>query len=1058
MKIHFKTLAYQKSAVDAVVNCFKGQLRSTGVEYTLDKGRVVLPANLSIEDTDDDTHTGFKNAPIGDLDKVLENIRLVQAQGGLEQSSKLITDDIDKGKNRNLTTSPLNLDIEMETGTGKTYCYIRTMFELNKQYGWSKFIVVVPSIAIREGVHKSFNMMQDHFVQEYGKKAHFFIYDSNSLHLLDSFSSSSNISVMIINVQAFNAFQEDAKNNAARRIYMALDEFQSRRPIDVISSNRPILIIDEPQKIQAEKTLSALANFKPLFILRYSATHKRQYNLIHRLDALDAYNQKLVKKISVKGIEVHHLPGNHSYLYLQDIIVSKSLPVARLELEIKTSSGTYQRQIRKVGKGDNLFELSGEADQYRDRYIVSDIDALSNTISFTNGVQISVGQSVGNKDVKTTRTLQIREAIRSHLEKEKILFHQGIKVLSLFFIDEVAKYRQYDANGQAQDGEYADIFKREYQRVLQEEYLDLNIENDPYQDYLKNIDVDKTHNGYFSIDKKSHRLIDPSLGKARSEEASISTDVDAYDLILKDKERLLSFEEPTRFIFSHSALREGWDNPNVFVICTLKHSDNTISRRQEVGRGLRLAVNKSGERIDANFFRGAIDEVHRINTLTVITDESYTEFTKNLQSEIAENLKNRPTQASVDYFKDRILTQPNGERFVLNDVAANRINKYLVRNDYVDDNDYILDTYTEARKTDSLAPLPEELQPYSESIFKLIDSIHNPSILAEIIENANAKRANKINPDNINRKEFQALWNRINKKAIYQIKLNSEQLINDAVREIEAEASRRDVFVPELTYTIRQGEQTAHIKASELRQGNTFEESASERIKAKISSYSTITYDLIGEIAEGTQLTRRTIATILTRINKVIFNQFKNNPEAFIREMIRLINQQQVAQLLQDLEYSLTQQEYTSNEIFMDNEVPTSALSANHHVWDFVPTDSTIERNFAEALDKAKEVVVYAKLPPRFVIPTPFGNYNPDWAIACDEDKVKNIYFIAETKGSSEPDALRTSEYNKIQSAKRFFDKINETHHDKEVKYGVIANFAELIDILNAKTDTFHAA
>ena len=636
MEIRFKTLDYQKDSVQAIVDCFKGQPRSEGHRYMIDQGAAKAKKATAQVDMLEETldlqggkakkviaDVGFENAYIYDLQAVLKNIQEVQAASGLQRSSQLITDD--NGKGKNLTKSQLNLDIEMETGTGKTYCYIRTMFELHKQYGWSKFIVVVPSIAIREGVYKSLNMMADHFQEQYGKKARFFIYDSKALHHLESFSSNGGINVMVINVQAFNATGKDN-----RRIYDELDEFQSRRPIDVISRNRPILILDEPQKMGADKTLESLSNFNPLFILRYSATHKRNYNLVYRLDALDAYNQKLVKKITVKGVEVQGLTGTHGYLYLQDIIVSKSAPEARLELEVAVQNG-FKRVIRKVKMGDNLYNISEQAEQYRDRYVITDIKVTDNSVHFENGKILHAGEAFGHVDEKIMRTIQIRETIRAHIQKERQLYNQGIKVLSLFFIDEVAKYRQYDEDNNPVDGEYVQIFKEQYQQVLNE-IEDLNLENDPYFDYLKAIEVDRTHNGYFSIDKKSKRLANPAIDK-KAEEAQVSNDTDAYDLILKDKERLLSFEEPTRFIFSHSALREGWDNPNVFVICTLKHSDNVISRRQEVGRGMRLAVNKFGERMDANHFQGALGEIHKLNNLTVVTNESYKDFVSNLQSE-----------------------------------------------------------------------------------------------------------------------------------------------------------------------------------------------------------------------------------------------------------------------------------------------------------------------------------------------------------------------------------------------------------------------------------------
>ncbi len=709
MHIRFKTLGYQKDSVQAVVDCFKGQLRSEGHRYMIDQGTAKAKKTIAQGDMLAETldlhagqapkvvaEIGFGNAEIFDLKAVLKNIQDVQAASGLQRSSQLQTDD--NGKGKNLTKSPLNLDIEMETGTGKTYCYIRSMFELHKQYGWSKFIIVVPSIAIREGVHKSLEMMADHFQQEYKKKARFFIYDSKALHHLESFSSNGGINVMVINVQAFNATGKDN-----RRIYEELDEFQSRRPIDVISRNRPILILDEPQKMGADKTLESLANFNPLFILRYSATHKRNYNLIYRLDALDAYNQKLVKKITVKGVEVQGLTGTHGYLYLQDILVSKSAPVARLQIELETKTG-FKRDIRKVSKGDNLYDISNKAEQYNDRYVVADIDARDNSVTFVNGIKIHVGQAVGHVDEKVMRTIQIRETIRAHIQKERQLFSQGIKVLSLFFIDEVAKYRQYDEANNAVDGEYIEIFKEQYKQVLSE-VLELNLDNDPYLDYLNAIDVNRTHNGYFSIDKKSKRLANPSIDK-KAEEAQVSNDTDAYDLILKDKERLLSFEEPTRFIFSHSALREGWDNPNVFVICTLKHSDNVISRRQEVGRGMRLAVNKNGDRMDANHFQGALGEIHKLNNLTVVTNESYKDFVSNLQSEILNTIANRPTQATPEYFKGKLFKLSDGSTVEVTELMAKQINKHLSKHDYIDDNDQLTPKYHEAKDQGALAELP----------------------------------------------------------------------------------------------------------------------------------------------------------------------------------------------------------------------------------------------------------------------------------------------------------------------------------------------------------------
>ena len=988
---------------------------------------------------------GFENAKIFNLDAVLKNIQNVQMANILEPSPSLVTDD---SKGKNLTNSPLNLNIEMETGTGKTYCYIRTMFELNKQYGWSKFIIVVPSVAIREGVHKSLDMMANHFQEQYGKKARFFIYDSKALHHLESFSSNAGINVMIINVQAFNATGKDN-----RRIYDELDEFQSRRPIDVISRNRPILILDEPQKMGAEKTLQSLANFNPLFILRYSATHKRDYNLVYRLDALDAYNQKLVKKITVKGIEVQGLTGTHGYLYLQDILVSKSAPVARLELEIQTKTG-FKREVRKVSKGNDLFVISHEAEQYNDRYVISDIDARDNSVTFVNGIKIRVGEAVGHIDEQVMRTIQIRETIRAHIQKERQLYHQGIKVLSLFFIDEVAKYRQYDEDNNSVDGEYTKIFKEQYQYVLNE-VLDLNLENDPYQEYLKSIDVDKTHNGYFSIDKKSKKLTDPALKKVKDEELGVSVqqadDIDAYDLILKDKERLLSFEEPTRFIFSHSALREGWDNPNVFVICTLKHSDNTISRRQEVGRGLRLAVNKNGERMDANYF-GAIGEVHRLNNLTVVTNESYKDFVANLQTEIVKTLASRPTQATPEYFEHKVLTLADGSKLEITKVMAKQIHKYLTKNDYIDDNDHIAPKYHQDKANGELVALPEELQKYTSQITKLIDSIFDSKATDGMTEDANKRLTNHINQKNLERKEFQDLWKKINRKAIYQIQIDSNKLITDSISCVERTAvERSNKFVETLSYKLAESSMKDEVSFDELKSKDAFGKMTSKTENSTLSIHSQVQYDLVGNIAEDTNLTRKTVAQILKGINASVFAQFKLNPEAFIRELSRIINEQQASMVIQGLKYNPLKEGYPENDIFVSNEnIPLKSFKADRHVWDYVVTDSDNERKFVEELDGADEVIVYAKLPDRFQIPTPFGNYNPDWAIAFDKDKVRQVYFVAETKGSMSDADLRDKEKRKIDSAKKFFATLNEENQSlgDAVKYAVIDSFSSLMSLV----------
>lgn len=1006
MKLKFKHQAFQSQAVQAVIDCFKGQPPGQGIRYRLDPG--VQKQRLFEQ-------SGFRNSEIVlNEAQILENIQNVQKRQNLPISSSLFQDPI----------SPINLDIEMETGTGKTYCYIKTFFEMNKLFGWNKFIIVVPSIAIREGVYKSFEITAEHFLEDYGKKIKFFIYNSKQLHNLESFSSDTGIYVMIINVQAFNARGKDAL-----RIYQELDDFQSRRPIDVIKMNHPILILDEPQKMEGNKTLNSLKEFHPMMILRYSATHRTIHNKIHRLDALDAYNQKLVKKIAVRGITVKGLSGTNAYLYLESIEVSKQSPVARIEMELKQNSGAIVRKTRRLGKGANLYDLSGALDEYKG-FIITEINAITDTISFTNGVELTAGEAVGNINETAIRRIQIREAIKAHFEKEQVLFQKGIKVLTLFFIDEVAKYRVYTEAGE-ESGLYGKIFEEEYIDALNSfGFLD----KPEYRKHLESIPIEKTHNGYFSIDKKTKHLIDPKTQRRTME----TDDVNAYDLILKDKERLLSFEEPTRFIFSHSALREGWDNPNVFVICTLKHSTSIISRRQEVGRGLRISVDKFGERQDDPL------TVHQTNVLTVVASESYKDFVSGLQKDISESLSERPRFANVEYFTGKIILTDNGP-VEIKELMAKHIHRYLIKNEYVDDNDNMTDAYYEALDKGELTPLSDDLQPHKKQILQLIESVYSDAKFPTI-EN---ERKSKINPlnDNFYKKEFKELWDRINKKAVYTVHFNSDELVAKCVDTLD-----RYLRVAPLRYTVHRGEQKSVIEYDQVKEGQSFEMIESSVEYNKKSVHSNVPYDLVGKITEDTQLKRQTISNILMNIEKAVFSQFKTNPENFISESIRLINEQKATMIIERLAYNPTNEIY-GVDIFTNNQAKQDFSRAGEplkrHVYDYAITDSKKEREFVEELDVSEEVIVYAKLPKGFFIPTPVGNYNPDWAIAFKEGKVKHIYFVAETKGSLSSMELREIEQTKIECARRFFkDVLNQKDKKYPVKYDVIDSYDKLMEIV----------
>lgn len=1019
MKLKFKKQAYQTLAVKAVVDCFKGQPKTIAIGYRMDPGTAKADKAGYVE-PDMFSTSGFKNSDIAiNPSQILENIQSIQRLQNLPISSALVETKV----------SPLNLDVEMETGTGKTYCYIKTIFEMNMLYGWSKFIIVVPSIAIREGVFKSLEITAEHFLDSYKKKVKFFIYNSKQLHNLESFSSDAGINLMVINVQAFNARGKDN-----RRIYEELDEFQSRRPIDVIKANRPILILDEPQKMEGKKTLDSLKEFNPLMVLRYSATHKTCHNKVHRLDALDAYNQKLVKKIAVRGISVKGLSGTNAYLYLESIEVSKESPLARIEVEVKQNSG-IKRITRKLKKGDNLFDLSNGLDQYKG-LVISDINAITDTVNFTNGVELKAGEATGDVNETTLRRIQIREAIRAHFEKEQLLFDQDIKVLTLFFIDEVAKYRIYTDAGK-EGGEYAKIFEEEYNNCLNDLLKDLGLfDKQEYRKYLNKIDVANTHKGYFSIDKRSKRLVDPVMNKTEMENGE-ANDVDAYDLILKDKEQLLSFEEPTRFIFSHSALREGWDNPNVFVICTLKHSSNIISRRQEVGRGLRIAVNKMGDRQDDPA------TVHQTNVLTVVANESYKDFVTALQRDIRDSLSERPRIADIAYFTGKTILTDSGAVEITPQMAK-QIYKYLLKNDYTDENDNIAQVYHEAVKNNNLALLPDELKPYKEKIFQLIDSVYSDAHLPQI-ENDRGAKTNPLNA-NFDKKEFKELWNRINKKAAYSVHFDSCELVSKCVKALDLE-----LRVKLLQYTINKGEQKDLITHEQIKTGDGFEVRETTTESNPNSIHSAVKYDLVGKVAESVQLTRKTVSEILRKLQNPVFAQFRTNPENFISEAIRLINEQKATVIIEHLTYD-TISETHDIDIFTNAQSKQNFSNAGdplkRHIYDYAITDSKIERTFVKNLDTSTEVVVYAKLPKGFFIPTPVGNYNPDWAISFKEGKVKHVYFVAETKGSMSSMELREIEKTKIECARKFFEEINQKINPKNVKYDVVNSYGRLMEVV----------
>ena len=1022
MKLKFKKQRYQEDASLSVVKCFEGQPKKIRQDLIGRREKKIDITNWNDSTVEDIISFGNSKILITN-DELRKNIRSVQKHNNLDYTDK---------------EGFQNYSIEMETGTGKTYTYIKTMYELNKAYGWSKFIVIVPSIAIREGVLKSFQITEEHFQELYKKKIRYFVYNSNNssnIANINNFAEDNSIQVMIMNYQAFNT-----KSKANRRIYEELDELQSRKPIDVLKATNPILIIDEPQKMG--KTEDLLKEFNPLFILRYSATHKEKfkYNMIYRLDAVDAYNQKLVKKINVKGIELLHNKSESTYLYLDRVEISKSDPVAYIEIETKSSTGV-SKKTKKIKKNDRLFDLSGGLEEYKG-YVVSEINAQNSSydvVKFSNGVEITTGQIVGDAEEDYMARIQIRETIKSHFEKEREYFKKGIKVLSLFFIDEVAKYKIYDENKKAHNGEYAKIFEEEYNNIFNEYY---NFIDEDYKKYLDSLNGKKVHSGYFSIDKKASKGLSEEEqifidSKIDDKTDGTSSDEDAYDLIMKDKERLLSLDEPVRFIFSHSALREGWDNPNIFQICTLKKSSSEISKRQEIGRGLRICVNNNGDRMDFNELE---DDFFNINNLTVIASESYDSFARALQNEISENLSRKSyDKFEQKIFIDRELTNKEGKSLPIDETIVNKIYRDFMKNDYIDENDNITHKLKEDIANNSVC-IPEIMKDFAEEYSKLITSLFTETKIE--IGNANKNNINnlKLN-DNFYKKEFQELWNKINIKSIYEVDFDANELIEKSIK-----ALNEKLTISRMRIRITEGEQRNTISVSQLKNEDSM---VVEKIRNEVyDDFVPVNtkYDLIGSISNDTGLTRHTIIKILKNIRADVFEQFKYNPEEFIRKASSLINDEKATTIINGITYNKVDDKY-SNEIFTENNLSgklgINALEVKKNIYDYVITDSQVEMEFAKKLEQG-EVTIYAKLPTGFKITTPFGNYNPDWAIVFDNKDIKYIYFIAETKGSMQSAQLKGAEKGKIECAKKHFESISNS----SVKYGVVDSYEHLIDLV----------
>jgi type III restriction enzyme len=963
MKLKFQSdLAYQHQAISSIVDIFEGQ--------------PVSPSNFTVSYSEE---SGLLQSALGvgnnitlTKDEILSNVQKIQMKNGLVRSQVL---------------DGMNFTVEMETGTGKTYVYLRTVYELNRKYGFSKFVVVVPSVAIREGVNKSLDIMADHFRTLYDNKPiEYFVYDSQDLNRVRNFAAATAIQVMIINIDAFRkSFTDPEKEDKANVIHRPQDKLNGYRPIDFIQQTNPIVIIDEPQSVDTtDKAKEAIASLNPLCTLRYSATHVDKYNMLYRLDAVDAYEQKLVKKIEVISIRSEE-SFNKPYIKLVEVGERK----AKIEIDIEDRNGKVSRKTKLVKMGDDLYDHSGERSVYRN-YIIEDINWGSGSECIeVSGHLLRLGEAIGDINEDEIKRYQIRKTIEEHLDKELLYTQYGIKVLSLFFIDKVANYRDYDKDGNPVRGKYSIMFEEEYRKLMsKQKYQTLfNVTNKVY-------DIDEIHNGYFAQDKK---------GKIKDTKGNTDADKDVYSLIMKDKEKLLSLSEPLKFIFSHSALREGWDNPNVFQICTLKDSGGTyVSRRQEIGRGLRLAVNQSGERISD----------YNLNTLTVMANESYQEFVEGLQTEIEKDTNIKFGVIEKHTFAKLIKQNEEEEHISFGYDLSEKLYADLKNSQYIDAKGKVTTVLKEAIENYSVQ-LREEFDEWKPQIIHELKRL----ITRLPIKDGTKKQQVKLNKAVLYSEDFKLLWDKIKYKTVYSVEFDSVELIRKCVNEIKRMNQIKKI----------------QLTASKARVNIEREEVSANLINEKPEDFSgrheqIPLPDVITELQNRTRLTRKTIVQILLQSNRL--EDFKNNPQRFIDTVTKIIQREMKLVIKDGIRYEMIgDNEYYAVEQFENEELLAylndNAVKAAKTPFDHVIYDSNIEKAFAQKFENDQDVRVYMKLPNWFKIDTPVGKYNPDWAVLIDKDGEEKLYFVLETKGTDIEGFLRPEEQAKISFARKHFEAIN---------------------------------
>jgi len=968
MKLHFEpNLDFQLQAIEAVCGLFHGQ-EVCRTEFTVTRsaaGQTFLPGMES--------DLGIGNRLTLLDDEVLKNLGDIQLRNGLPPSGALDSGDF---------------TVEMETGTGKTYVYLRSVFELNKRYGFTKFVIVVPSVAIKEGVYKSLQITEDHFKGIYaGVPFDYFLYDSSKLGQVRNFATSPHIQIMVVTVGAIN--KKDVNN-----LYKDSEKTGGEKPIDLIKASRPIVIVDEPQSVDGGLTgkgKSALDAMSPLCTLRYSATHADKHHMVYRLDAVDAYEKRLVKQIEVASATVEHA-HNKPYVRLVSVSNRRGTISARVELDVQAGGGVNRQEVT-VQDGDNLEQTTRRA-VYADCRIGEIRVQKGNEymeLRVPGGEEfLKPGQAWGDVDALAVQREMIRRTIREHLDKEKRLRPQGIKVLSLFFIDEVAKYRSYDADGNSIKGEYARIFEEEYRRAAK---------LPEYNTLFKEVDLTRAaaevHNGYFSIDKKGGWTDTEENNQTNRDNAER-----AYNLIMKEKEKLLSFETPLKFIFSHSALREGWDNPNVFQICALRDIRTERERRQTIGRGLRLCVNQNGERL-----RG-----FEINTLTVVAMESYEEFAENLQREIEEDTGIRFGIVEKHQFAAVTMTGADGKVTPLGFEKSEALWNHLKTQGMIDARGKVQDVLKQALKDGTLA-LPAEFQAQKEQIAQTLKKLAGRLE----IKNADERRQVRVRKEVYLSEEFKALWDRIKHKTTYRVNFDNEKLVESCCK-----ALRDAPAIPKSRLQWRK----ADIAIGKAGVEATEREGAATVV---LDEGDIDLPDLLTDLQDRTQLTRRTIHRILIGSRRL--DDFKRNPQEFIDLAAEAVNRCKRLAIVDGIKYQrLGDAQYYAQELFEQEELTgylKNLLDARKSVYEQVVYDSDTEAAFADQLEKNTAIKVYAKLPGWFTVPTPLGGYNPDWAVLVEEEGQERLYFVVETKGTMLfADALRPTEQAKIDCAREHFEAL----------------------------------